>query len=213
MVDFDFIHLSDRYGLCRSGGRCDEGTRNGIWSDKRDFQILPGGWDGVLTVVQGYLYLYIPLLTMNLMSRELGSGSIKLLYSSPVTNVQIILGKYLSMLIYALVLVGILVLYVIIGAIIIKNFDYPQVLTGLLGIYFLICAYAAIGLLMSSLTSYQVVAAVGTLAVLSLLTYVQGWWQDIEFVRDLTYWLAMPGVLGSFCQEWSAVQMLFISFW
>ena len=152
-----------------------------------------GGWDGVLTVVQGYLYLYIPLLTMNLMSRELGSGSIKLLYSSPVTNVQIILGKYLSMLIYALVLVGILVLYVIIGAIIIKNFDYPQVLTGLLGIYFLICAYAAIGLLMSSLTSYQVVAAVGTLAVLSLLTYVQGWWQDIEFVRDLTYWLAMPG--------------------
>ena len=120
-----------------------------------------GGWDGVLTVVQGYLYLYIPLLTMNLMSRELGSGSIKLLYSSPVTNVQIILGKYLSMLIYALVLVGILVLYVIIGAIIIKNFDYPQVLTGLLGIYFLICAYAAIGLLMSSLTSYQVVAAVG----------------------------------------------------
>ena len=28
-----------------SGGRCDEGTRNGIWSDKRDFQILRGlGW-------------------------------------------------------------------------------------------------------------------------------------------------------------------------
>lgn len=152
-----------------------------------------GGWDGVLTIVQGYLYLYIPLLTMNLMSRELGSGSIKLLYSSPVTNVQIILGKYLSMVIYAFVLVGILLLYVIIGAFIIKDFDYPQVFTGLLGIYLLICAYAAIGLLMSSLTSYQVVAAVGTLAVLSLLTYVQGWWQDVEFVRDLTYWLAMPG--------------------
>lgn len=152
-----------------------------------------GGWEGVLTIVQGYLYLYIPLLTMNLMSRELGSGSIKLLYSSPVTNVQIILGKYLSMVVYALVLVGILLLYVLVGAFIIKDFDYSQVFTGLLGIYLLICAYAAIGLLMSSLTSYQVVAAVGTLAVLSLLTYVQGWWQDVEFVRDLTYWLAMPG--------------------
>ncbi len=152
-----------------------------------------GGWEGVLTVVQGYLYLYIPLLTMNLMSRELGSGSIKLLYSSPVTNVQIILGKYLSMVVYALVLIGILLLYVIIGAFIIKDFDYSLVFTGLLGIYLLICAYAAIGLLMSSLTSYQVVAAVGTLAVLSLLTYVQSWWQDVDFVRDLTYWLAIPG--------------------
>ena len=58
---------------------------------------------GFLSSVVSNIYIYIPLLTMNLMSRELGSGSIKLLYSSPVTNVQIILGKYLSMLIYALV--------------------------------------------------------------------------------------------------------------
>ena len=63
-----------------------------------------GGQRGLFVAVQSYLYLYIPLLTMGLMSRELGSGSIKLLYSSPVTNVQIILGKYCSMLAYGLVL-------------------------------------------------------------------------------------------------------------
>ena len=44
------------------------------------------GWRGMFTAMQQYLYLYIPLLTMGLMSRELNSGSIKLLYSSPVTN-------------------------------------------------------------------------------------------------------------------------------
>src|SRR5690554_614303 len=45
-----------------------------------------GGRTGLFTIVQSYLYLYIPLLTMGVMSRELSSGSIKLLYSSPLTN-------------------------------------------------------------------------------------------------------------------------------
>ena len=63
-----------------------------------------GGWEGIFVTVQGSLYLYIPMLTMNLMSREFSSGSIKLLYSSPVTNSEIILGKYVAMLVYSLVL-------------------------------------------------------------------------------------------------------------
>ena len=51
------------------------------------------------TTIQSTLYLYIPLLTMGLMSREYSSGSIKLLFSSPISSLQIILGKYFSMLI------------------------------------------------------------------------------------------------------------------
>jgi ABC-2 type transport system permease protein len=144
------------------------------------------------------MYLYIPLLTMGLMSREFASGSIKLLYSSPVTNTQIILGKYLSMVIYALLLVAILLVFVTVGWSTIKSFELPAVLMGLLGIYLLICAYAAIGLFMSSLTAYQVVAAIGTLAVLAVLNYVGGLWQDIEFVRDITYWLSISGRAGGF---------------
>lgn len=46
------------------------------------------------------LYLYIPLLTMALMSREYSSGTIKLLYSSPVTDRQVIGGKFLAMVMY-----------------------------------------------------------------------------------------------------------------
>ena len=45
---------------------------------------LIGGYRGVFSEMLNNLYLYIPLLTMGLMSRELSSGSIKLLYSSPV---------------------------------------------------------------------------------------------------------------------------------
>ena len=153
---------------------------------------------GLYINVLSYLYLYIPLLTMGLMSREFASGSIKLLYSSPVTNTQIILGKFLSMMIYGLILVVILLVYVLTAGYFVEAFEWKAVLMGLLGIYMLICAYAAIGLFMSSLTAYQVVAAMGTLTVLAVLNYMSTLWQDIAFVRDLTYWLAISGRAGSF---------------
>ena len=175
---------------------------------------LPGGLSyqvfssraGIFGIMLGYLYLYIPLITMGLMSRELGSGSIKLLYSSPISNTQIILGKFISMMIYGLVLVGILFCYVLFAAFTVKSFDFPLILTGLLGIYLLICAYAAVGLFMSSLTSYQVVAAMLTLAMLAILNYIKGWWQGIDFVRDITWWLALSGrsetfLNGLICSE------------
>lgn len=140
-----------------------------------------------------YLYLYIPLLTMGLISRELNSGSIKLLYSSPVSNAQIILGKYLSMLVYGLVLTGVTATFTIFTSFVVKDADLPVLVTSLVGIYLLISIYAAIGLFMSCLTSYQVVAAIGTLAVLSGLNYISHVWQSIAFVRDITFWLSITG--------------------
>ena len=74
------------------------------------------------------------------MSRELSSGSIKFLYSSPITTRQIILGKYLSMMIYGAMLMAILLIYIIFGAFTIENMDLPLALTGLLGLYLLTCA-------------------------------------------------------------------------
>src|SRR3989339_1346675 len=161
---------------------------------------------GLFMVVQQYLYLYIPLLTMGLMSRELSSGSIKLLYSSPVTNTQIILGKYLSMVFYALIISAMLMIFMLFTGFTVENFDLAGVSSGILGLFLLICGYAAIGLFMSSLTSYQVVAAVGTLAVLAVLNTVGGMWQDISFVRDITYWLSIRGrsnefIGGLICSE------------
>ena len=168
--------------------------------------LLASPWNGLLPKIQSYLYLYIPLLTMGLMSRELGSGSIKLLYSSPVTNTQIILGKYLSMMIYGLAMIAVLFVPVLYGWCTIKDFDMPHALTGLLGMYLLICAYSAVGLFMSCLTSYQIVAAVMTLAMLTVLSYVKTWWQEQELMREITYWLSIDGrasefIRGLICSE------------
>ncbi|MBO9632644.1 MAG: Gldg family protein [Chitinophagaceae bacterium] len=157
-----------------------------------------GGMMGMFTNVQTYLYLYIPLLTMGVMSREYGNGGIKLLYSSPLTNYQIILGKFLALMLFGLALMAVLGVFSLYAVITIEKVDLALVLCGMLGIYLLICAYAAVGLFMSSLTSYTVVAAMGTLAMLAVLNYVKTVGQEIEFVRDITYWLAISGRADTF---------------
>ena len=84
-------------------------------------------------------------------------------------------------MIYSLILVGILFLFVGFTAWNVPSFDMSLALSGLLGIYLVICSYAAIGLFMSCLTSYQVVAAVATLGALAFLNYVGRIGQEVSF--------------------------------
>ncbi|MCK0131643.1 Gldg family protein [Flavobacteriaceae bacterium F08102] len=139
------------------------------------------------------LYLYIPLLTMGLLSKEFSTGSFKLLLSSPIKFRTIVLGKFLSIAIYGLILVLILLLFVVIASFLIPNLEWGLIFSGLLGLYLLICAYSAIGLFISSLTSYQVVAAIGTLTVLAFFNFIGSLWQDIPYVNEVTYWLSISG--------------------
>lgn len=165
---------------------------------------LYSGYGGLMVKLLEYLYLYIPLLTMGLMSRELSSGSIKLLYSSPVSNFQIIMGKYFSTLVYGLILCLAFTIPFIHTYLQVKDADVWLMITGLLGVYLTIAAYAAIGLFMSTVTKYQVVAVVGTLAILAILNFIGGVGQEYDFVRDITYWLSIKGrsrefILGMIC--------------
>jgi ABC-2 type transport system permease protein len=148
---------------------------------------------GILPGLVSKLYLYLPLLTMGLMSREINSGTIRLLYSSPIKVREIVFGKFLAMMVYNGMLVAILLVIVVCGLFNIHAADAGILFSGLFGVYLLLCAYAAIGLFMSCLTSYQVVAALSTLVLLAILSYIGTIWQDIDFVRDLTYFLSING--------------------
>lgn len=151
--------------------------------------LLSGFGTPLFPGVLSYLYLYFPLLTMSLMSREFSSGSIKLLYSSPITSTQIVLGKYLSMMLYGLIMLAIVTVYVIFYMFVLKDFDYAVAITGVIGIYLIMCLYSAVGLFISCLTSYQVVAAIGTFAALTVLQVIGGVLQGVDFWRDITHWI------------------------
>ena len=153
---------------------------------------------GMLWQVTDYLYLFIPLLTMGLISRELNSGSVKLLLSSPLRIRDIVLGKYLAVVAYCGLLVTVLLLLLAVSGLFVEAVDYTAVVTAIFGIYLLACAYGAIGLFMSSLTQHQVVAAISTLAVLAALNFIGDVGQTVPLLRDVTYWLSLSGRVDVF---------------
>ena len=137
------------------------------------------------------LCFFIPVLTMGLISRETHSGSSMLLYSAPVNIRQIVMGKYIGILLYNLLLVGILMFFMITACINIQHVDYGLLLSAALGFYLLTCTYSSIGLFMSSLTGYQIIAALSTFVIIFVLSLVGGLWQRYDLVRDLTYFLSL----------------------
>jgi ABC-2 type transport system permease protein len=139
------------------------------------------------------LYLFVPLLTMGLISREINNGTIKLLYSSPVKLRSIVLGKYLAIMLYNLLLLTIVGVFMATAVFDIKSADILFLVSVLLGYFLLLCAYAAIGMFMSSLSTYQIVSAIGTFTLLYALSYVGQLWQEYDFIRDLTYFLSLSG--------------------
>ena len=156
-------------------------------------QVFTNPFQGLFTGVMQNLYLYIPLLTMGLVSREINGGTISLLYSSPVKIREIVFGKYLAMLVYSFILLLVIGIFMVAGVFDIRSADYGMLLAAALGFYLLLCAYSAIGLFMSSLTSYQIVAAVSTFVMIGALSYIGTLWQGVDFVRDLTYFLSLSG--------------------
>ncbi|WP_127124953.1 Gldg family protein [Pseudoflavitalea rhizosphaerae] len=141
------------------------------------------------------LYLFVPLLTMGVIGREFSNGTIRLLYSSPVKLRTIVLGKFLGMAIYNLLLVSIVGICMVAGFSTVKSLDVPPLLCASLGIYLFLTALTAIGIFMSSLTTYQVVAAIATFIALFILNSIGTLWQDYDFIRDLTWFLSLHGRL------------------
>jgi len=144
---------------------------------------------GYLPKLLQNLYIFFPLITMGLISREINGGTIKLLYSSPLKISEIVMGKFLATVCFSIILI-ILLLFTMVGlSLSVSHPDYLQMLTAVLGIFLVLCAYAAIGLFISSLTSYQIVAAIITLGIFALLANIGQLYQNIDIVRDVTYYL------------------------
>ena len=118
----------------------------------------------------------LPLITMRTYSEEKRSGTIELLLTSPVTDLQIIMGKFLGavslyFLMLAVTFVHIVILFIF------GNPDWKPIVTGYLGLLLMGASFISIGLLISSLTKNQIVAGMITFAAL-LLLWTSSWSAD-----------------------------------
>ncbi len=131
--------------------------------------------------------LIVPLLTMRLFSDEMKNQTMSLLLSAPVSMTEIVLGKYLGVLGFLAILVGLIALLPMSllsgGAL-----DMGVVLAALLGLFLLLAAFAAVGLFMSSLTAQPAVAAIATFGTL-LLLWIIDWSGDGS--SGVLAWLSM----------------------
>jgi ABC-2 type transport system permease protein len=119
------------------------------------------------------LLLVVPLLTMRLVAEERRNRTLSLLFSSPLSMTEIVLGKYLGILLFLLVLlvlIALMPLSLLAGA----RLDFGLLAAGFLGLALLLAGFAAVGLFMSTLTQYTTVAAISTFGAL-LLFWILDW--------------------------------------
>lgn len=112
--------------------------------------------------------MVVPLLTMRVISEERRNRSLTLLLSAPVSMTEIIIGKFLGVMSFLLLmtsLIGLMPLSLLLAG----HLDFGHFLSILLALVFLIGCFSAIGIYLSTLTDQPMVAAIGAYGALLLL--------------------------------------------
>ncbi len=138
---------------------------------------------GISDLVVSALYLWagiimlavMPLMTMRQFAEERMNQTLTLLTSSPLSSTQIVLGKYLGLLLFVLLMVGLLSLMpmsLAVGT----ALDWGMLAAAALGLLLLLASFAAAGLFLSALARQPVIAAVTTFGLLLFLVvlYISG---------------------------------------
>ena len=116
---------------------------------------------------------FVPVITMGLLAKEKSNGTIELLSTFPLTEEQIVMGKYWAAL--KLIVIGLLFTFIHLFTIIIlgTNIDYGAIFCGYLGLVLVGAVYAAIGIFASSLSNNQIVSFIISFAIIFVLYMLQ----------------------------------------
>lgn len=131
---------------------------------------------------------FIPMITMRLFAEEKRNGTIELLVTSPIGDVEVIVGKWLAavtlyatMLLFTAINVAFLFRY--------GNPDWKPLLIGYLGLLLQAGALLAVGTFISTLTKNQIIAGAATFAVCLLLWVLEwvGGYETATWAKVLAY--------------------------
>jgi ABC-2 type transport system permease protein len=136
------------------------------------FENTPGVTDIVITplmhVAAIILLMIMPLLTMRSFAEEKRNRTLSLLVSAPLSMSEIVLGKFLGLMLFVFILITMLMLMPL-SLYLGTSLDSGKLLSIYLGMLLLLATFTAIGLYLSSLTENQTIAAISTFGVLLML--------------------------------------------
>lgn len=146
----------------------------------QQYQQMPQKMNVNLMLIRPYFWnialialFTLPAITMRLFSEEKKQGTIELLYTTPISSLQIVLGKFMAGLAFFAVLLIPTILFQSL-LFVYGNPELLPVISGYIGLFFLGSAFIAMGLFISTTTENQIIAAIGGFA-LSLFLWVVGW--------------------------------------
>jgi ABC-2 type transport system permease protein len=125
-------------------------------------------WQRLFNDIVRILITVVPLITMRVYAEEKSLGTIELLYTAPVRDIEILLSKYLACMAVFIVIAGSTALYPYL-IYRIAPFDSSQLWSVALGCLLLISAMVMVGIFISSLTEAQLIAAMFTYGAVLLL--------------------------------------------
>lgn len=169
-----------------------------MWIFPGEWNILDSGYAGLDTLffLSPWVFLFlVPAVTMRMVAEEKRLGTIELLYSKPLTERGIILGKYFAAVsLVILALIPCLTYYIavyILGETL-GNLDSGGTWGAFIGLFFLAAIYAAAGIFASALTENQVIAFILAVLICFVLymgfdsfAYIPGLKNLDEFVINL----------------------------
>ncbi len=124
--------------------------------------------------VIGFVMVFIgSLLTTRLIAEEQRTGTLELLFTSPVRDWEVVLGKFLASVVLFLILCVLTFYYLLALTILGGSFDFGPLITGYIGLILLSGVFFAVGLMASAFTQSQAVAAVISI-ILSLFLWIAG---------------------------------------
>jgi len=136
----------------------------------------------------------LPMLTMRSFSEEKKEGTIELLYTYPISDFEIVIGKYCAVSFVFLIMLAPLFIYPVLIRLVGGVYMMQPFYVGMFGLVLLGLAFLAVGLFISSMTKNQIVSVSITFGTL-LMFWVMGW--SSTFVSK---------ELGSFLEELSMLQ-------
>ncbi|MGI6323329.1 MAG: gliding motility-associated ABC transporter permease subunit GldF [Bacteroidales bacterium] len=169
-----------------------------MWVFPGQWNILDSGYAGLDTLffLAPWIFLFlVPAVTMRMFAEEKRLGTMELIYSKPVSEREIIYGKYLaSVCLVLMALLPCLIWYVsvhILGEVP-GNIDKGGTLGAFIGLFFLASVYASAGLFASSLTDNQVISFIVAVVLCLILfagfdaiAYLPGLKEIDEFIIRL----------------------------